>query len=485
MADDSFDTQSLCSGVYGFGGDDVAAATTAAMPGATGAGAVVPTVATPMATTLAQPMSLAAAQSGMSPSTPGRYRSTSPTPSVNSNSSAGSSNRHHPFRQSNGTFATTNRLLARRRSTCVSMLSIDSGATDISTVSDASMHSATMMALGLHNHDKPLPPGWSMAKTASGQTYFINIDERTTTWVDPRTNRPAPRNSIPAQHPGHHLRQHYSGSDFAAPNGAGTAAGAGAGAGGQPDYSGLPLPAGWEMSFTSSGQPYFIDHNTKTTSWDDPRATSSTPLGKQFSALQERKVKVASQILELQQSIQAKQAEMSMKQRGVDTTQASQLQLAAQQQTLHDLLDKERSMALPSATGPLVGGPPPTQPQQHTSLFSENLDAIDAMVEQVAKTSLGAAALNESTKEAGSGKKRHQFPLHPQSLAASVHATKQDTSALPPTEPLTPLSDIAPPPFDPSVMAELPPPFDDMFDPSADIPDHSPATIDAYFSSWC
>ncbi|CAL1532472.1 unnamed protein product [Lymnaea stagnalis] len=33
-----------------------------------------------------------------------------------------------------------------------------------------------------------------------------------------------------------------------------------------------PLPAGWEMKFDSnSGWPYFIDHNTKNTTWQDPR----------------------------------------------------------------------------------------------------------------------------------------------------------------------------------------------------------------------
>ncbi|TNN39996.1 Membrane-associated guanylate kinase, WW and PDZ domain-containing protein 1 [Liparis tanakae] len=31
------------------------------------------------------------------------------------------------------------------------------------------------------------------------------------------------------------------------------------------------LPDNWEMAFTESGEVYFIDHNTKTTSWIDPR----------------------------------------------------------------------------------------------------------------------------------------------------------------------------------------------------------------------
>jgi len=32
-----------------------------------------------------------------------------------------------------------------------------------------------------------------------------------------------------------------------------------------------PLPAGWEESKTYDGRLYFIDHNTKKTSWIDPR----------------------------------------------------------------------------------------------------------------------------------------------------------------------------------------------------------------------
>uniref|UniRef100_A0AAY4BWE3 Membrane-associated guanylate kinase, WW and PDZ domain-containing protein 1 n=1 Tax=Denticeps clupeoides TaxID=299321 RepID=A0AAY4BWE3_9TELE len=32
-----------------------------------------------------------------------------------------------------------------------------------------------------------------------------------------------------------------------------------------------PLPENWEMAYTENGEVYFIDHNTKTTSWIDPR----------------------------------------------------------------------------------------------------------------------------------------------------------------------------------------------------------------------
>lgn len=30
------------------------------------------------------------------------------------------------------------------------------------------------------------------------------------------------------------------------------------------------LPPGWQMSWTSNGEPYYIDHNTRTTHWELP-----------------------------------------------------------------------------------------------------------------------------------------------------------------------------------------------------------------------
>ncbi|XP_033485584.2 membrane-associated guanylate kinase, WW and PDZ domain-containing protein 3 isoform X1 [Epinephelus lanceolatus] len=48
--------------------------------------------------------------------------------------------------------------------------------------------------------------------------------------------------------------------------GAGRGRGGGGGGGG-----GGPLPENWELAFSDSGEPYYIDHNSKTTSWLDPR----------------------------------------------------------------------------------------------------------------------------------------------------------------------------------------------------------------------
>ncbi|NP_001088846.1 WW domain containing transcription regulator 1 L homeolog [Xenopus laevis] len=40
----------------------------------------------------------------------------------------------------------------------------------------------------------------------------------------------------------------------------------------------LPLPPGWEMAFTHTGQRYFLNHMEKITTWQDPRKTMTQPM---------------------------------------------------------------------------------------------------------------------------------------------------------------------------------------------------------------
>uniref|UniRef100_A0A6Q2Z6C2 WW domain-containing protein n=1 Tax=Esox lucius TaxID=8010 RepID=A0A6Q2Z6C2_ESOLU len=52
--------------------------------------------------------------------------------------------------------------------------------------------------------DMPLPPGWEMAKTPSGQRYFLNHLDQSTTWQDPRKallqmNQAPPTSPVPVQ----------------------------------------------------------------------------------------------------------------------------------------------------------------------------------------------------------------------------------------------------------------------------------------------
>ncbi|KAH6911411.1 ubiquitin-protein ligase [Coprinopsis sp. MPI-PUGE-AT-0042] len=86
--------------------------------------------------------------------------------------------------------------------------------------------------------DIPLPLGWEERRTPEGRPYFVDHHTRTTTWNDPRVNRQNPAANIPRASINVTLG---------------------------------PLPSGWEMRLTSTGRVYFVDHNTRTTSWDDPR----------------------------------------------------------------------------------------------------------------------------------------------------------------------------------------------------------------------
>ncbi|EIN08066.1 HECT-domain-containing protein [Punctularia strigosozonata HHB-11173 SS5] len=106
----------------------------------------------------------------------------------------------------------------------------------------AASTNATTAGLG------PLPAGWEERYTPEGRPYYVDHNTRTTTWVDPR------RQTI--------IR-------VMGPNGQNAAL--------QPQtISQLgPLPSGWEMRLTSTARVYFVDHNTKTTTWDDPRLPSS------------------------------------------------------------------------------------------------------------------------------------------------------------------------------------------------------------------
>ncbi|KAJ1796406.1 hypothetical protein LPJ59_003769, partial [Coemansia sp. RSA 2399] len=95
----------------------------------------------------------------------------------------------------------------------------------------------------------PLPSGWEQRFTPEGRPYFVNHIAHTTTWDDPRLRG----NQAPSSN----------------------RAAAVAGIAGQTASRLGPLPSGWEMRLTAQGRVYFVDHNTKTTTWDDPRLPSN------------------------------------------------------------------------------------------------------------------------------------------------------------------------------------------------------------------
>ncbi|KAI9314613.1 hypothetical protein BX666DRAFT_2020196 [Dichotomocladium elegans] len=84
-----------------------------------------------------------------------------------------------------------------------------------------------------------LPSGWEMRSTEDGRIYYVNHPTRTTTWTDPRLLNTATCTSA--------AYSTKTGDDRG------------------------PLPPGWEMRTGAGGRIYYVDHNSKTTTWDDPR----------------------------------------------------------------------------------------------------------------------------------------------------------------------------------------------------------------------
>lgn len=138
---------------------------------------------------------------------------------------------------------------------------------DLSSVGGSSASSS------VHFKGGELPPGWSMRHTPEGKPYFVDEIHRTTTWLDPRTNRPAcvgtqqaikeadtPSISSSDQHKPKSSRASISSSSH---NHSLTSS--------SQEWS-LPLPEGWEMAYTKNNTPYFIDHKRQTTTWIDPRS---------------------------------------------------------------------------------------------------------------------------------------------------------------------------------------------------------------------
>ncbi|XP_055909405.1 E3 ubiquitin-protein ligase Nedd-4 isoform X5 [Eupeodes corollae] len=96
-----------------------------------------------------------------------------------------------------------------------------------------------------NNDEESLPPQWSMQVAPNGRTFFIDHVARKTTWIDPRNGRASP---MPNQ-----TRR-------------------------VEDDLG-PLPEGWEERVHTDGRVFYIDHNTRTTQWEDPRLSNPNIAG--------------------------------------------------------------------------------------------------------------------------------------------------------------------------------------------------------------
>jgi uncharacterized protein YbdZ (MbtH family) len=88
----------------------------------------------------------------------------------------------------------------------------------------------------------PLPIGWEIRVDHKGRRYFVNHIEKVTQWEDPREHT-APNLFPSVKYPSPLERPEYSN----------------------------PLPQGWELRIDPRvGKPFYIDHNTQTTHWTLP-----------------------------------------------------------------------------------------------------------------------------------------------------------------------------------------------------------------------
>jgi E3 ubiquitin-protein ligase NEDD4 len=128
-----------------------------------------------------------------------------------------------------------------------------------------------------------LPAGWERREDNLGRTYYVDHNTRSTSW-----NRPSATSTIDTQriepnantqverqrHQNRTLPEDRTGAN--SPNlqqqqqggaAANTATMMATGA----TTAGRELPPLWEQRHTSEGRPFFVDHNTRSTTWDDPR----------------------------------------------------------------------------------------------------------------------------------------------------------------------------------------------------------------------
>ncbi|KAM6902869.1 E3 ubiquitin-protein ligase NEDD4-like isoform 1-T1 [Xenentodon cancila] len=162
-----------------------------------------------------------------------------------------------------------------------------------------------------------LPPGWEERKDAKGRTYYVNHNNRTTTWTRPIVQltedgastsaaasagasalTPASTPSSSSNASNNHLHEPQVRRPRSLSSPTVTLSTPLEGANNiqvrravkdtlsnpqspQPSPYSSPksqhktqqsfLPPGWEMRIAPNGRPFFIDHNSRTTTWEDPR----------------------------------------------------------------------------------------------------------------------------------------------------------------------------------------------------------------------
>ncbi|XP_072818459.1 E3 ubiquitin-protein ligase NEDD4 isoform X3 [Vicugna pacos] len=105
-----------------------------------------------------------------------------------------------------------------------------------------------------------LPPGWEEKQDERGRSYYVDHNCRTTTWTKPTVQAAVETSQLPSS----------QGSSAGPPPQAPPSEAAQQVAQLSEMEQGF-LPKGWEVRHAPNGRPFFIDHNTKTTTWEDPR----------------------------------------------------------------------------------------------------------------------------------------------------------------------------------------------------------------------
>ncbi|XP_029869537.1 E3 ubiquitin-protein ligase NEDD4 isoform X1 [Aquila chrysaetos chrysaetos] len=106
-----------------------------------------------------------------------------------------------------------------------------------------------------------LPPGWEERQDEKGRSYYIDHNSRTTTWIRPVVQAAVETSQLSAVQSISIGRQPQATSSDSSQQSSQQ----------QPEMEQGFLPKGWEVRHAPNGRPFFIDHNTKTTTWEDPR----------------------------------------------------------------------------------------------------------------------------------------------------------------------------------------------------------------------
>ncbi|KAM9808219.1 NEDD4-like E3 ubiquitin-protein ligase WWP2 [Neosynchiropus ocellatus] len=108
--------------------------------------------------------------------------------------------------------------------------------------------------------ERPLPPGWEKRVDQRGRFYYVDHNTRTTTWQRPTAESVRNYQQWQSQRSQLQGAMHQFSQRFLyQPSGAPV----------ENDPLGQ-LPPGWEKR-QDNGRVYFVNHNTRTTQWDDPR----------------------------------------------------------------------------------------------------------------------------------------------------------------------------------------------------------------------